>query len=100
MIWIPVSEKEEKELAKYGITEGEYPASQSGMLIVAPVSEDEANATLKLIRENGVLKFGLTDEEYSASFYPWEFPKGIDILSYEDLTGKIKDRNIAFMSIF
>lgn len=65
-----------------------------------PVPEDEANIMLKFVRENGVLRMGMSEKECEDSFDIGESPNGIDILSYEDITGKIKDRYVAFMSIF
>lgn len=65
-----------------------------------PVPEDEANIMLKFVRENGVLRMGMSEKECEGSFDIGESPNGIDILSYEDITGKIKDRYVAFMSIF
>lgn len=101
MIWIPVSKEEEEELARdHNITEGVYPAIGCATLYAAPVSEDRADTTLPFIRENGVLKMGIKDEEFFGSYDSVDEIGGIEILSYRDFTGNEEDKGVAYIALF
>lgn len=99
MIWIDVSHKNAEIMATYGLIEGEYPAIGGEGIYCSPVSKNRANTTLPLIREDGILKIGVREDDFYLIFDSEKDVRGMELTSYHDFTGKDEDMGVAYIAI-